>query len=347
MNKKILYMSSVLAIIPGLILTPTAFGVNNEESNNNTVKSMQEEPEKKSDKVNNNQKKIIKLLVTDSKGTQYFTYDKTSTIKELLERHNLKLSDYRLSNGDPIKESETLELGNTISIFKAEISGTTEIITLKASVKKVESDELYIGEEEVVEEGNDGEAIKTIIVNRNLAADNKVNANAPENLTSVNSEEKLTIIKAPKTKIINVGTKENLIQTVSPYNNWIKEKSLNDVSNIKTDDAIIKDVIDQIGKQYIYSTEGPNTFDCSGLVYWAFTRAGYSIPRVAKDQGYYSNYVNPDDIKPGDVVWRTDHIGVYVGDGIVVHAADESSGVKTDSLSGFLSSGYQVGRFSK
>ncbi|WUC43137.1 NlpC/P60 family protein [Streptomyces cellulosae] len=79
----------------------------------------------------------------------------------------------------------------------------------------------------------------------------------------------------------------------------------------------------QIGKPYQWGTEGPNTFDCSGLTSQAWLAAGKTIPRTSQMQWQHLKRVDVKDMRPGDLIiyWAdASHVGMYVGDGVMVHA---------------------------
>ncbi|WP_137994316.1 C40 family peptidase [Streptomyces vilmorinianum] len=79
----------------------------------------------------------------------------------------------------------------------------------------------------------------------------------------------------------------------------------------------------QIGKPYVWGAEGPDSFDCSGLTQSAWGSAGRSIPRTSQEQWRLLPRVDIKDMRPGDlIVYYKDasHIGMYVGNGAIVHA---------------------------
>ncbi|MFI9205023.1 NlpC/P60 family protein [Streptomyces sp. NPDC053048] len=79
----------------------------------------------------------------------------------------------------------------------------------------------------------------------------------------------------------------------------------------------------QIGKNYVWGAEGPDTFDCSGLTLKAWAAAGRAIPRTSQEQWRQLPKVDVKDMRPGDlVIYYADasHVGVYAGDGMIVHA---------------------------
>ncbi len=85
----------------------------------------------------------------------------------------------------------------------------------------------------------------------------------------------------------------------------------------------------KVGFAYAYAGDGPDAYDCSGLTTWAWAQAGISIPRVSYEQANFPS-VPLDQLEPGDLVTYyspVSHVAIYVGDGMVVSAADEALGI--------------------
>ncbi|MFI7403711.1 NlpC/P60 family protein [Streptomyces sp. NPDC049541] len=79
----------------------------------------------------------------------------------------------------------------------------------------------------------------------------------------------------------------------------------------------------QIGKPYEWGAEGPETYDCSGLTSQAWAAAGHAIPRTSQEQWKQLRHVDIKDMRPGDLIIYFDdasHVGMYIGDGAIVHA---------------------------
>ncbi|POX41275.1 glycoside hydrolase [Streptomyces sp. Ru73] len=79
----------------------------------------------------------------------------------------------------------------------------------------------------------------------------------------------------------------------------------------------------QIGKDYVWGAEGPDTFDCSGLTMRAWQAAGRTIPRTSQEQWKQLPHIDVEDMRPGDlIIYHEDasHVGMYLGDGAIVHA---------------------------
>ncbi|MEV7802633.1 NlpC/P60 family protein [Microbispora sp. NPDC088329] len=92
----------------------------------------------------------------------------------------------------------------------------------------------------------------------------------------------------------------------------------------------------QVGKPYRYGGTGPDGWDCSGLVQGAWAAAGVTLPRTSYEQWAWgaSRRVSLDELQPGDLLWHAGygHVGIYAGDGKVVHAPQTGDVVKIVTL---------------
>ncbi|URM90863.1 NlpC/P60 family protein [Streptomyces sp. MRC013] len=79
----------------------------------------------------------------------------------------------------------------------------------------------------------------------------------------------------------------------------------------------------QVGKPYVWGTEGPDAYDCSGLTQRAWGAAGRGIPRTSQEQWRLLPRVAIRDMRAGDLIvyfGDASHVGMYIGDGMMVHA---------------------------
>ncbi len=93
--------------------------------------------------------------------------------------------------------------------------------------------------------------------------------------------------------------------------------------------------LSKVGSRYVYSATGPNAFDCSGLTSFAYRQAGITLPRNSRSQFSAGQHVSRSNLKPGDLVFYyspISHVGIYVGNGKIVHAANPRTGVNTTSV---------------
>ncbi|MEU5160357.1 NlpC/P60 family protein [Streptomyces sp. NPDC020875] len=90
-----------------------------------------------------------------------------------------------------------------------------------------------------------------------------------------------------------------------------------------------------VGRPYVWGANGPSGFDCSGLTQWSYAQAGVGLPRTSQAQRYAGRRVPLSQARPGDLVaYRHDasHIGMYVGNGQVVHAPYPGAAVRYDPV---------------
>lgn len=98
----------------------------------------------------------------------------------------------------------------------------------------------------------------------------------------------------------------------------------------------VQDALSQLGVPYQWGGESPgHDFDCSGLVQWAYGKAGISLPRVAADQAKEGVAVTAADAQPGDLVFfgsPIHHVGIYLGNGKMVDAPYTGADVRIESV---------------
>ena len=156
------------------------------------------------------------------------------------------------------------------------------------------------------------------------------------------------------------GDKVELLESL---NGWYKIKLSNgkvgwassdyitkiDNSNNNTEDevpstdkaqAVVNLATKQLGKPYVWGAEGPNSFDCSGLIYYVYKNAaGISLPRTSTEQSRVGTTVSMSNLKPGDLIFsstdgsgRVNHVGVYVGNNEMIHAPKPGDVVKKTKM---------------
>jgi cell wall-associated NlpC family hydrolase len=93
----------------------------------------------------------------------------------------------------------------------------------------------------------------------------------------------------------------------------------------------------KIGSAYVYGATGPSSFDCSGLTSWAYAQAGVSIPRTSQAQANIGTRIySQSQLQVGDLVFFFNdlhHVGLYAGNGQVLHAPRTGTVVRYESMS--------------
>ncbi len=98
---------------------------------------------------------------------------------------------------------------------------------------------------------------------------------------------------------------------------------------------VVNAALTRVGAPYVWGDAGPDSFDCSGLVVWAFHQAGITVPHSSEALATGGQPVALDQMQPGDVISffpDASHVGIYVGDGRVIHASFEGLPVTVESL---------------
>jgi cell wall-associated NlpC family hydrolase len=105
----------------------------------------------------------------------------------------------------------------------------------------------------------------------------------------------------------------------------------------------------QLGHPYVWGGSGPVGYDCSGLTEMAWAQAGVRLLHYSVDQAHEGQLVSPTELVAGDLVLTPGsdspgpglpgHVGIYMGDGLVVSAVDRQMGVAVQTWQAFTSGG--------
>lgn len=97
----------------------------------------------------------------------------------------------------------------------------------------------------------------------------------------------------------------------------------------------------KMGAPYVFGSNGPNTFDCSGFVWWVCNQKGYTFGR-SNCKGYYSWWEKTNNPQPGDIIFFSNtytsglsHVGFWMGDNQFIHTANPQRGVEISQLTGY------------
>ncbi|MBW8764698.1 MAG: C40 family peptidase [Geodermatophilales bacterium] len=99
--------------------------------------------------------------------------------------------------------------------------------------------------------------------------------------------------------------------------------------------AAVNTALAQLGDRYAWAGAGPNSFDCSGLTQFAYQAAGISLPHSSRAQSTMGAPVSRGALQPGDLVFfysPVSHVGIYIGNGQIVHAPSAGDVVKITDL---------------
>ena len=92
------------------------------------------------------------------------------------------------------------------------------------------------------------------------------------------------------------------------------------------------------GDSYVWGAAGPSTFDCSGLVVWAYQQVGINLPHYTGSLWNSGLHIAESDLEPGDLVFfdaDISHVGFYIGNGLMLDAPHTGAVVRVEAISGF------------
>jgi len=158
----------------------------------------------------------------------------------------------------------------------------------------------------------------------------------------------------PMQRVITVINQEGQIICENPilYSNTYKQPALkitttqnaapNQLSSRSENGdvrLVLKTASDLLGSSYVYGASGPRSFDCSGFTMYVYKKVGITLPHMASSQFNYGKKVARGDLAQGDLVFFSyygqsgiDHVGIYAGDGMFIHASSTNKGVITTSM---------------
>lgn len=123
--------------------------------------------------------------------------------------------------------------------------------------------------------------------------------------------------------------------TTPPADSGTSDSSSADSSYATKAEKALAFARSQIGKPYVWGATGPDSYDCSGLTQAAWKAAGVDIPRVTYDQVNAGTTVTLANAQPGDLVFFYDditHVGIYIGNGMMIHAPKPGAYVREESI---------------
>jgi cell wall-associated NlpC family hydrolase len=273
-----------------------------------------------------------------------------------------------------------LSLGMNISESYAQEKGTITASSLNvrsgASTKYGKIATLYKGNTvEIISSSNGWYKIKLSNGKTGWASSQYITKGKSSNTSTQSSQGKakvsassLNIRKGPSASNAKVGSlsKGQVVDVLQKSGTWSKIKTSSGVigwvsssyltSTTSTTpapnrgigrDAAVELAYKQLGKKYVWGAEGPNSFDCSGLTYYVYKNAvGKTIPRTSAAQSNYGEFVSKSELQPGDLIFsgangKVSHVGMYIGNGKMIHAPQTGDVVKISEIN----SGYYKDRY--
>jgi cell wall-associated NlpC family hydrolase len=149
-------------------------------------------------------------------------------------------------------------------------------------------------------------------------------------LTAQQEASKAAVLAAQmKTKVRAIQRRENVLNSAAFARAMEVFKQTGKYPNVKIPDGnsiglqALRWALTKRGDPYVWGGSGPDVFDCSGLVMWAYAQVGISLPHFTGNQWNSGVHVSRSQLEPGDLVFffpDISHVGLYVGDGLMLDA---------------------------
>lgn len=195
----------------------------------------------------------------------------------------------------------------------------------------------FLNQASTVEQLNNEAGMRVSTLQKEKTAAERAAVTAKEEVASANKiqseiNSKVNTINA-KLKILNSSAMSQALavfdQTGS-YPNYV----LPEATNVET--TALRYALTQIGKPYLWGAAGPDAYDCSGLIVWAYAQEGISLPHYTGSLWNDGEHVSESDLEPGDLVFfyaDISHVGIYIGNGLMVDAPSAGQDVMVQPIS--------------
>ncbi|MDQ0361496.1 C40 family peptidase [Breznakia pachnodae] len=290
-------------------------------------------------------------------------YGDSFDTKNLVTSINGKINNY--------PKLDTMKIGKQKLLFTVEKEGKSKTFAKTIEIKDTKKPEIIIKEDnptievgseydvksniDVVKDPIDGdiEYISKEDLDKESELENKINYYTIYGVidTNVANDYEITIIavdrngnKAESQFILTIKEKE--VSNIDDNQSYIQGNE--DINKVGGDTSVdsqvaskgsIQDVIDtamaQAGKPYVAGGRGPDSFDCDGLVLYAFTQNGYSMPSTASIAGY-SIGNDASLAQPGDILVTPNHVAIYIGNGFAIEAKNPQQGIRVNSYAPYF-----------
>jgi cell wall-associated NlpC family hydrolase len=137
-------------------------------------------------------------------------------------------------------------------------------------------------------------------------------------------QKQYAALTAPQQKAVTRAVSGQTVAAAAPV-----------VANSQAAQVAVNTALAQVGKPYVWGASGPSSFDCSGLTMYSYAAAGVALPHSSSAQSTMGTPVSRDQLQPGDLVFfysPVSHVGMYIGNGQMVHASTSGEPVKVVSL---------------
>jgi cell wall-associated NlpC family hydrolase len=196
--------------------------------------------------------------------------------------------------------------------------------------------EQFLGQASTLEQLDNEAGMRLSALQLEQTAATRAQVTAREEIASANQiqaqiDSKVSTIKA-KLAVLNSSAMDQamaVFDKTGSYPNVV----LPEATTVGT--TALRAALTQTGKPYVWGAAGPDSYDCSGLVVWAFAQEGISLPHYTGSLWNSGLHVSRADLEPGDLVFffaDISHVGIYIGNGLMVDAPSAGQDVQVQGV---------------
>ncbi len=196
--------------------------------------------------------------------------------------------------------------------------------------------DLFLDQASTMQQLNDEASMRVTSLQHEQVTAQRAQATARE---EINTADQLKAEISSKVKSINakldVLNSSAMTQAMAIFSKTgsYPDVVLPEATNVGT--RALRAALSQRGKPYVWGAAGPDSYDCSGLVVWAFAQEGISLPHYTGSQWNSGMHVSRSDLEPGDLVFffaDISHVGIYLGNGLMVDAPSAGQVVQVQPI---------------
>jgi peptidoglycan DL-endopeptidase CwlO len=196
--------------------------------------------------------------------------------------------------------------------------------------------ELFLSQASIVTELNTQAGLRVTNLSTAKISADRARLTAQQQIAQVNllKAQMSAKLKAAQAKM-NILNSDAMAKAMQVFNDTGSYPSytLPLISNVGT--RALRYALTKVGDPYVWGATGPSSFDCSGLVVWAYGQEGISLPHYTGAQWNSGMHVSRDELEPGDLVFfyaDISHVGIYLGNGLMVAAPRTGENVKVQPV---------------
>ncbi|WP_270253962.1 C40 family peptidase [Lactobacillus johnsonii] len=238
------------------------------------------------------------------------------------------------------------------------IAVTADLSAVATAVSQVPAANVNNAQQAATTTANTASVATTTTVQTNTAA-NVQQASAPVQQATASVAQSAQQTATTK-QVSTVSTQSNTTYTAPAQNNTAAKPAQQQASsqaattqtakpqastqsNSSTAQTVVSAAQSQIGKPYVWGATGPNAYDCSGLVQYAYSQAGKNVGRTTYQQAGAGQHISVSQAQAGDILmWGDYHDAIYVGNNQYVHAPQPGQNVTQASISSYFMPDYAI-----